>query len=128
MNLTFGAGMDVLQCVRLSLASSGNAYYDESSEEITDSINAGQSVYQAFESSGKFPSEFLDTLQAGEQGGRITESMGLLSQQYQQYAQHALKVLAVVGGFAVWGIVAAIIIVMIFRLAFFYINTITSLT
>ena len=128
MNLTFGAGMDVLQCVRLSLSASGNAYYTESTQEITDSINNGQSIYEAFSSTRKFPHEFLDTLQAGEQGGRITESMGLLSRQYQQYAQEAIKVLSTIGGFAVWAVVAGLIIVMIFRLFFFYLNTITSLT
>ena len=126
MNLTFGAGMEVKRCVRLSLAASGNAYYEDCTEEISTSINAGRSVFEAFSATGKFPYEFLDTLEAGEQGGRITESMGQLSRQYQQYAQDAIKVLATIGGFAVWAAVAAVIVFLIFRLFFFYLNTITS--
>ena len=41
---------------------------------------------------------------------------------YQDQARAALNVLATVGGFAVWVVVAAIIIFLIFRLAMFYIG------
>jgi type II secretory pathway component PulF len=127
MNLTFGAGLDVVRSIRLSLATSGNAFYDELGEPITDSILQGNSVYEAFSSTGRFPREFLDTLQAGEQGGRITESMGLLARQYQEYARDAIKILATIGGFAVWAMVAAILVFLILRIAMFYVGSLYSL-
>jgi hypothetical protein len=54
--------------------------------------------------------------------------MAILSRQYREQAEAALRVLTVVGGFGIWIVVAAIIIVFIFRLAFFYINTISGLS
>lgn len=126
MNLTFGAGLEVVRAVRLSLSTGGNVYYDELAQPIADSIHRGDSIYEAFSSTGKFPREFLDTLQAGEQGGRITESMGLLARQYQEYARDAIKVLATIGGFAVWAAVASVLIFLIFRIALFYVGSIYS--
>ena len=45
-----------------------------------------------------------------------------MSNLYQEQARAALNVLATVGGFAVWVMVAAIIIFLIFRLAMYYIG------
>ena len=46
--------------------------------------------------------------------------MAHLADQYRDRATAAFRVLTVVAGFAVWGIVATAIIVLIFRLAAFY--------
>ena len=58
----------------------------------------------------------------GERAGRLPESMAILSQQYQEQARRSMVTLTVLAGFAVWALVAVIIIAMIFRLAFFYIG------
>ena len=48
--------------------------------------------------------------------------MAHLADLYQDQARGALNVLSTVAGFAVWAVVAAIIIFMIFRLATFYLE------
>ena len=45
---------------------------------------------------------------------------------YQDQARAALGVLATIAGFAVWIAVASIIICLIFRLAFFYLNALSG--
>jgi len=54
------------------------------------------------------------------------ESMAQVSSLYQEQARAALNILATVAGFAVWVVVAAIIICVIFRLAMFYIGTLNA--
>ena len=85
-------------------------------------IQAG--IHEAFRLSGAFPDDFVHDVEVAERSGRVVESMGHLSRQYEEQAQAALSTLAVVAGFAVWGLVAAIIIFLIFRIFSFYVATI----
>ena len=52
--------------------------------------------------------------------------MAQVSNLYQDQARAALNILATVGGFAVWAVVAAIIIFLIFRLAMFYLGALSG--
>jgi len=54
------------------------------------------------------------------------ESTDRLSHRYQEEAEMALQTLTKLAGFAVWAIVASLIVFMIFRLAGFYLNTINN--
>jgi hypothetical protein len=75
----------------------------------------GREIYEALSDTGVFPREFLDTLEVGERAGRLPESMAILSRQYQEQARRSMATLTVLAGFGVWAMVAALIILMIFR-------------
>ncbi|MFH1266539.1 MAG: type II secretion system F family protein [Planctomycetota bacterium] len=126
MYLTLDSGMGLRQALRISLRATQNAYYTRHIRRVDRAIEAGDPIHEAFLETGAFTPHFLDTLRVGEDSGRLVESMRILSRQYREQAEAALRVLTVAAGFAVWGLVAAIIIVFIFRLAFFYIGTINS--
>jgi type II secretory pathway component PulF len=64
----------------------------------------------------------------GEQSGKLVESMGRISKEYNQRASLAISVLAQIAGYAVWIMVSAFIIMLIFRMASFYTNTIYELS
>ena len=49
-----------------------------------------------------------------------------MAKAYKEDVQSQSTIITTVAGFAVWGIVALFIIVMIFRLASFYVGTINS--
>jgi len=123
LHLTLDAGMEIRRAVRLSLRSTRNARFIDTTGPIEAAITSGDPLYETFLRTGVYPNHFLDALQVGEQSGKLVESMGLLSRQYRDQAQNGLNILAVVAGFAVWMIVAGIIIALIFRLFFFYVNT-----
>ena len=124
--LTLDAGMDIRRALRISLRTTRNAHYTDHVKSIEAVVEAGDPVHEAFRQSGAFPVDFLDAVSVGEQSGRLVESMGLLSRQYREQAEAALKVLTVMGGFGIWMLVAAILIFFIFRFALFYINTISG--
>ncbi len=127
MHVTFDAGMGTRRALRLSLQSTRNAHYTDHIKPIDAEIERGNPIYEAFLETGAFPTQFVEAIQVGETSGRLVESMALLSRQYREQAELAFRALATIGGFAIWGLVALIIIVLIFRLALFYINTITGL-
>ncbi len=122
MSQTMNTSMELRHALKLSLQSTRNARYIDRIERIDAQIAAGNSIHEAFREAGGFPADFLEAVHVGEQSGNLVESMAQVSKLYQERARAALNVLATVGGFAVWVVVAAIIICLIFRLAMFYIN------
>jgi type II secretory pathway component PulF len=126
LHLTFSTGMDVRRALRLSLRSTHNAHFTDQIRPIEEALNAGQSIADAFRHSGAFPTEFLDVFHVAEQSGRIAESMAHLSEQYRQQAEVTMRVLATIGGFVVYGVIALFIIYMIFSLYSFYFSSLRS--
>jgi type IV pilus assembly protein PilC len=126
MSETMNTSMELRRSLKLSLQSTGNAWYTDRIERIDTEIAGGNSIYEAFCASGGFPADFLASVHVGEQTGNLAESMAHVSSLYQDQARAALNVLATVGGFAVWAVVAAIIIFLIFRLAMFYVGVLSG--
>jgi type II secretory pathway component PulF len=126
MYVTMDSGMELKRSLPLSLRSTGNARFYDHADEVVRAVLGGTEISHALTATGAFPRDFLDTLEVGEHSGRIPESMAILSRQYQDQARRAMGVLNVIGGFLVWACVAVIIILMIFRLAMFYIGTLNE--
>ena len=124
LSMTLDTAMDAKRAVRLALASTAVDHYARHADRVGQSIQEGADIATSLLRTHVFPDDFLDALEVGEQSGRAAESMAALAQQYEQQARAAFTALTVVAGFAVWCTVAAIIIAIIFRLAFFYINMI----
>lgn len=126
MHITLGTGMNLERALRLSLASTHNVQYTAQAENVVRAVKRGEEIHQALAETGAFPVQFLDAVHVGEQSGRLAETMEVLSKQYQDEARSALQVLTVLAGFVVWGLVAMLIILLIFRLASFYIGVING--
>lgn len=126
LHLTLNSGMDTRRAVALALRTTRNARYTDEMKSIDSWIQQGSSLYDAFEQTQAFPQTFLDVLLVGENTGMIVESMQKLADQYRAKSEAAMKVLAVIGFFVSFGVIAAILIAVIFRLAMFYIGTIND--
>jgi type IV pilus assembly protein PilC len=126
LHLTLNAGMEIRRAVSLALRNSGNARFTDHAEAIDNGLRAGDSLYEIFRRTGAFPPQFLDSLHVGEETGNTVEVMARLSRHYRDQAESSMRVLAVFGFFAVFGLVALFIILMIFRLASFYIGTLND--
>lgn len=126
MYVTLEAGMDVLKALPLCLRSTGNARYTDRTTEVLQEIRAGGEITHALADTKAFPRTFLDSVRVGEESGRLPETLALLSEQYQDQAKRAMAALTVVGGFLVWGMVAMLIILMIFRVASVYLGTLNN--
>ena len=126
MSQTMNTSMELRHALKLSLQSTRNAWYIDRIDRIDAKIAGGNSIYEAFCGADGFPADFLESIHVGEQSGKLVESMANVSNLYQEQARAALSVLATVGGFAVWVVVAAIIICLILRLAMFYIGILSG--
>jgi type IV pilus assembly protein PilC len=127
LQLALDAGVETRRALRLGLSAAKYPPYLSATEGVTVSIGQGNEITTALDDAGVFPREFLDACDVGERSGRLPETLNHLSGQYEEQAKHRMMAVAVVAGFAVWGIVAIFIIAMIFRLFSFYLNTINEL-
>jgi len=116
LHLTLSSGMDIRRAVRLSVRSTRNVRYTGGLRSIESAIASGDSLYEAFVETCAYPDTFLDSLQVGEQTGKLDEVMARLARQYRNEAETAMKILGVFGFFAAFGIIALIIIVVVIRL------------
>ena len=128
LHMLLDVQMDLRRVLPLALRSTGNHYYIRHVDQVVADVATGCEIYDVLRRTDAFPVEFLDAVEVAEQSGSLVESLGRLSQQYADQARHAVNTLTVIAGFAVWGMVALVIIVLIFRLASAYVGMIMDAT
>ena len=126
MELTMESGMDVLKAIPLWFRSTRNAFYIEHTDEVVRKVRGGKEIHESLAETGAFPSDFLASVEVGEQSGRLPEAMKSLSRDYHEQAQLAIKTLTMIAGRCVWGLVAAMIIFMIFRIFSSYVGALNE--
>ncbi len=126
LHLALNVDMDMRRVVPLVLRATGSDYYVRHTYQVVADVAAGHPLHVALGRSGAFPADFLDALAVAEESGRIVESMDRLSIRYEGEAETAIKALAVIFGILVAMLVMGVIVLMIFRLAGFYIGTINE--
>jgi type II secretory pathway component PulF len=126
LHVTLNTAMDLRRVVPLALRATGNDHYICHTDLIVADVAAGQPLHVALAHSGAFPGEFLDALAVAEESGQTVESMDRLSKRYEEEAESAIRALAVVFGVMVGLLVMGIIVLLIFRLAGFYLGTINE--
>ncbi len=124
--LTMEAGMELRQALSLSLRSTHTFRFVDQIDPIWRSIRSGSELHEAMATTGVFPPRLTDAVGVGERSGRLSETMQLLSDQYQDEARAALAVLAKIAGIVVWMGVATMIIFFIFRIASFYVGILNN--
>ncbi len=126
LHLMLNVQMDLRRIVPLALRTTGSDYYIQHTNQIVSDVGRGDPLHLAFYRTGAFPAGFIDALTVAEESGRIVESMERLSDRYEEEAEVALRTLSVAFGWFVGACVMALIVLLIFRLAGFYLGTIND--
>jgi type II secretory pathway component PulF len=126
LSLTLESGLDARRAMELALRSTQNSYFTAEIEKVDASIAAGREFHESLRQTRLFPDEFLDALETAEVSGTQGESLARLAKDYRDRAQNASRLLTVAASVAVWITVAAFLVLMIFRLAMFYIGTLQN--
>lgn len=126
LHLTSETGMSLLKAMPLCIQAMQNITYTEQLNAIMTAIRRGDTMTEALTATGVFPPRFLDAVDIGERSGRLPETMKLLTDQYQDEARRAIKVLMQLASWAVSLLVMGFIVFFIFRMASFYLNMINA--
>lgn len=123
LHLLMNVEIDLRRVAPTALAASDNAYFSQHSDRVAKLVGKGYPLAEAFGRTKAFPREFLDALDIAEETGMISESMERLSRRYDEEADHAQTILTRAAAGLVWLLVAALVIVLIFRVFSMYLNT-----
>lgn len=126
MQLVLDTPLDIRKALVLALNSTGNDYFACHAAGLVHSIDQGRSITQSLAIAGVFPTDLLDAIEVGEQSGRLVETMERQAIEYEERSATAISILAQFAGYVIWLLVAAFIIMMIFRLFGSYMKTLES--
>jgi len=126
LSMMLGAGVDAKKSVRDAVLSTGNHYYISGLQPMMDLVEQGHSLAETLDAPKVLPDEFIQTVEVGEMSGSDSESLERMAVQYGEKARLSLKQLAVTAGFAIWFMIAAMIIAVIFMIFTQYLAILTG--
>lgn len=119
-----GAGVSVLDAIRLASEVSGNLYYEELWLEVLESITHGQQIHESLANRPLMPSAVVQMIGAGEETGKIDHVLKKVSNFYDREVEIAIKAttsliepLMIVGMGVVVGTIAMGLLLPIFQLS-----------
>lgn len=128
LQLILDTSMDLRKALPLALDATGNDYYRGLGPQVASNIQRGMTLTASLADTGAFPADLLDAIAVGEQTGMLSETMQRQSVEYQRRAALAISIIAQVFGYLIWALVAAMIVVLIFRVMGPYIGMIEDLS
>jgi type IV pilus assembly protein PilC len=125
-HLTQEAGMPVPESLDASLRATANGVFVAAIPQINGDIMDGEPLANALGNSELYPADFVQIVHIAETSGTVPEALHRLSPQFEEQARRTLRALAITAGWAVWTMVAAFIIVMIFRVMVWYVGMLNA--
>jgi general secretion pathway protein F len=120
--LAAGAGIDVGSVVTLASQAAPGLARDP--DTITERLRGGCSLEESLAVGGGFPREVLEAVGLGEASGTTAESLGRLVPVFEERARRGLAAAAQGLGWAAWGGVAGLVVLLVFRVLGVYVGII----
>jgi type IV pilus assembly protein PilC len=112
------AGLRAEKTLHYCFRAAANAAFWAGEQRAIDVVKRGGELTEALEASGApFPPEFREALVTGEETGSTSEVMEGLAGRLREDAERKLKLAAQFTSYAIYGLVALMIIFLIFRIA-----------
>ena len=124
-SLASAAGLDAGTLVRLGATVAPGIPLD--ADRVAHRLREGATLADTLRESGGFPPTLIEGVIAGELTGNTAEVLDRLAGDYDEEARQKFEASAQVAGFVVWGLVAALIALVIFRIFSFYVGAIQAL-
>ncbi|TVS16613.1 MAG: hypothetical protein EA424_13965 [Planctomycetaceae bacterium] len=124
--LTLDSGLDARHAMKLSLRSTQNPFYKAAMNQVDTALLEGREFHESLRATGMFPDEFLDSLEAAEIAGTPGTTMSHMAEDYRNRAAAAAGGLTMAATVGVWVTVGVFLVLMIFRLALFYLGTLNE--
>jgi type IV pilus assembly protein PilC len=111
------AGLRAEETMHYCFRATANSAFQRGEARAVEVVKRGGEMLQALQASGApFPVEFRETLLVGEETGNTSEAMERLAVRMREDAERKLKTAAQFTGYAIYGLVALMIIFFIFRI------------
>ncbi len=117
------AGLSADRTLRYCFRATCNSAFMSRESRAVAVVKRGREIGEALDASGApFPDEFREMIHMGEETGNMSEVMERLAVQYREEAERRLKSAAQLTSWCVYGLVALMIIIAIFKIAGLYLG------
>jgi type II secretory pathway component PulF len=116
LSMTLDAGLDPARSMKLALRSTNNDYYFSMTDAAVGAIGKGQSLTQALEATGVFPSEYLAAVDVSEESGTDAESLDYLARDYEDKSRAAVRAIAGAISILIWLLIIGFLAWYVLRL------------
>jgi type II secretory pathway component PulF len=116
LRLTTETAMPIADALRISLRATDNEAFIGCTALVQGKLRKGRELTLALTKTRLFPEEFLHILAVAEESGRLSEVLQHQAAHYQEESSRRMKALAYVANGAIWLVVGAAIVTVIFKL------------
>ena len=123
LRMCIEAGLRAEKTLQYCFRATSNSGFSSRDDKAIAVVKQRRTLTEALEESGApFPDEFRESVMVGEETGNLAEVMERLSERYAEEAQRRLRSAAQMTSYLIYGLVALLIILAIFRIASLYLG------
>jgi type IV pilus assembly protein PilC len=122
LDLTMRTGMDVERALNLTFNGVNYAPISDDLPKVLEIVRNGGDLTDAFSAAKFIDADLITSIETGERSGSLPELMQKMTNKYLQESLTHLRIISTVGSFVVYGLIMALIVFLIFRMASFYIG------
>jgi type IV pilus assembly protein PilC len=117
------AGLRAEKTLHYCFRATSNAAFMSCESRAIEVVKRGREMTEAIVASrAPFPDEFKEMILMGEETGNMSEVMERLANRYREESERRLKNAAQITSYCIYGMVAILIIIAIFKLANIYLG------
>ena len=122
LSLAIDSGVNASAAVDLAFRSAGTRRFVTKAAGAKQAIEAGRDMHSVLGETGLFQDETLEVVELGEASGRLAETLDKHFRYLKSQVKSSMATLTYLASALIWIIIAAILIVIIFRVFSIYVN------
>lgn len=123
LRMCIEAGLRAEKTIVYCFRATSNAAFTSRTDRALSQVKQGRELTEALLASGApFPDEFREAVLVGEETGNLSEVMERLADRYREESERRLRSAAQYTSWAIYGLVALMIIIAIFKIASLYLG------
>jgi type IV pilus assembly protein PilC len=127
LRMCIEAGLRAEKTIHYCFRATSNSSFSSREDRAIAIVKKGGELTEALLASGApFPEEFRESVMVGEETGNLSEVMERLANRYREEAERRLKSAAQMTSWCIYGLVALMIIIAIFKLASIYLGALAA--
>ncbi|TWT98597.1 putative type II secretion system protein F [Stieleria varia] len=126
LSMAIESGIDAWTAVDLSFRAAGTPQFASRAEPAKESILQGKEIHDVLQNTQLFQRETIEAVQLGEESGRLAETLDKHFRHLQSQVRSSMATITYVASALIWMIIAAALMVIIFRVFSLYVDNIGS--
>lgn len=122
LSLAIDSGIDAWSAVDMAFQSAGTPQYRSKAEAAKNAILQGRDMHRVLRETHLFQKDTLEAVELGEASGRLPETLDKHFKLLRSQVKSSMATLTYLASAVIWAVIAAVLILIIFRVFSLYIN------